>query len=107
VIAVGSNYAQRRELPAELVQRAAIVVDDVDACRVEAGDLLLNLRDGDWERVTELKDVVTGKTKAGQFDRLTVFKSVGLGLEDVAAAAVIYERATPAREPADPSHAMH
>jgi alanine dehydrogenase len=93
VIAVGSNYPQRRELSSDLVQQAAIVVDDLDACRIEAGDLLLGLPDAGWQDVTELKNVVAGKTKAGRFDRLTVFKSVGLGLEDVAAAAVVYEKA--------------
>ena len=101
VIAVGSNYPQRRELPSELIQQAAIVVDDLDACRIEAGDLLLGLPDAGWQHVAELKNVVSGKTKAGQSDRLIVFKSVGLGLEDVAAAAVVYERAIPVPEPAD------
>lgn len=100
VIAVGSNNPERRELPSDLVQAARIVVDDRDACRLEAGDLLLGLPDAAWQHVVELKDLVAGKTKAGQFDRLTVFKSVGLGLEDVAAAAAILER-----KPADPNPA--
>jgi ornithine cyclodeaminase/alanine dehydrogenase-like protein (mu-crystallin family) len=105
VIAVGSNYPQRRELPSDLVEQARIVVDDLDACRLEAGDLLLGLSEAGWQRVVELKNVVSGKTKAGHRDRLTVFKSVGLGLEDVAAAAVIYERAILGREPAGPNRA--
>jgi alanine dehydrogenase len=103
VIAVGSNNPQRRELPSDLVQNASIVVDDLDACRIEAGDLLLGLPDAAWASVIELKDVVAGNTKAGQSDRLTVFKSVGLGLEDVAAAAAVYERATLEPTPVGPS----
>ncbi len=54
-------------------------MDDADACRIEAGDLLLGLPDDAWQHVLELKDLVSGKTKAGPLDRLTVFKSVGLG----------------------------
>ena len=92
VIAVGSNNPTRRELPGELVRKARIVVDDKEACRIEAGDLLLALDDEGWRNVMELKNLVAGKTKAGHEDRLTVFKSVGLGLEDVAVGAVVYER---------------
>jgi ornithine cyclodeaminase/alanine dehydrogenase-like protein (mu-crystallin family) len=101
ILAVGSNNPQRRELSSDLVQRARIVVDDLDACRIEAGDLLLGLTDAAWQQIEQLKDLVAEKTKAGQSGRLTVFKSVGLGLEDVAAAAVIYEQAIPERKPVD------
>jgi alanine dehydrogenase len=105
VVAVGSNNPQRRELPSDLVQNAHIVVDDLDACRIEAGDLLLGLADAAWQEVTELKHLVAKKTKAGRKDRLTVFKSVGLGVEDVAVAALVYERAIPGPRSADPNPA--
>jgi ornithine cyclodeaminase/alanine dehydrogenase-like protein (mu-crystallin family) len=105
VIAMGSNHPQRRELPTAVVQKACVVVDDADACRIEAGDLLLGLSDAAWQNVAELKNVVAGKMKAGLSDRLVVFKSVGLGLEDVAAASIVYERTTPAQAPADPNRA--
>jgi ornithine cyclodeaminase/alanine dehydrogenase-like protein (mu-crystallin family) len=105
IVAIGSNNPERRELPSDVVQQARIVVDDLDACRIEAGDLLLGLPDTAWQNVVELKNLVSGKTKAGQPDRLTVFKSVGLGLEDVAAAAAIYERAIPGPKFAGPNPA--
>jgi ornithine cyclodeaminase/alanine dehydrogenase-like protein (mu-crystallin family) len=105
VIAAGSNNPERRELPSDLVRSARIVVDDIDACRIEAGDLLLGLRDSDWQEITELKTLVESKTKAGHGDRLTIFKSVGLGLEDVAAAAAVYEKAIPERKSVDPNRA--
>lgn len=92
ILAMGSNDAKRRELPTELVRRAAIVVDDIEAARVEAGDLLLALSDEEWSSVIPLADIVSGKSKAGQNGQLVVFKSVGLGLEDVAVAALVYER---------------
>lgn len=86
--AMGSNSAGRRELPAELVERAdLIVVDSLDACRIEAGDLLLD-PDLDWRQLRELKNENPG-WKPG---RISIFKSVGLGLEDVAVAASVYEK---------------
>jgi ornithine cyclodeaminase/alanine dehydrogenase-like protein (mu-crystallin family) len=96
ICAAGSNYPNRRELPADLVRSAELVCDDLEACRSEAGDLLLALAEQDWQRATELKILIGGENgKAGlDLDRLRIFKSVGLGLEDVAAAAAVYERAT-------------
>src|SRR5579884_3175594 len=92
VNAMGSNAANRRELPADLVSRAGtVVVDSLEQARIEAGDLILagSWDAGNWDNVVELKDVRPGYDP----DRVTVFKSIGLVVEDVAAAAVVYERA--------------
>ncbi len=84
---MGSNIASRRELPAELVQSASVVaVDALDQAKIEAGDLILA---DSWRNVVELKDVTRGHNAAG----ITIFKSIGLGLEDVAAGAYVYEEA--------------
>ena len=91
--AMGSNVASRRELPAELVRRADLVaVDCLEQARIEAGDLILA---DSWANIVELKEV----TKSYDPGRVTIFKSIGAGMEDVAAAAFIYERAlaTPER----------
>jgi alanine dehydrogenase len=93
VNAMGSNVANRRELPAELVKRAGLVaVDSIEQARIEAGDLILA---ESWDNVVELQNVKP------RYDpnRVTIFKSIGLGVEDVAAGAFIYERAlaTPER----------
>ncbi len=93
VNAVGSNQPARRELPARLLKRAeVIVVDSIEQARIEAGDLLLGLEESDWNqpRLKELQDIVEGWRLPGG---LTVFKSTGLGVQDVAAAGYIYERA--------------
>jgi alanine dehydrogenase len=100
ILAMGSNIANRREIPAEVVERARIVVDDVEQCRIEAGDLLL--ANVEWNVVEPLSEIVKANTKAGGDRRLTLFKSVGIALEDVAVAAHVYE-ATPAQSSADPS----
>ncbi len=87
VNAVGSNVANRRELPADLIARAGLIAaDSVEQARIEAGDLILA---SDWSRVVELRDTPRGH----QPDRITIFKSVGLGLEDVACGGWIYEKA--------------
>lgn len=87
VNAVGSNQAKRREVPTELVQRAALIaVDSLEQAKLESGDLLLAGIDWNDPRLVELKDVT--KAPPG----VTLFKSNGLGLEDVAVAALVYER---------------
>jgi ornithine cyclodeaminase/alanine dehydrogenase-like protein (mu-crystallin family) len=92
VLAMGSNQPQRRELPPELVRQNVVVVEDREACRIEAGDLLLAFEEADWERTIQLRDVVAGKAKT-EPGRTVVFKSVGLGLEDIGAGSLVYERA--------------
>ncbi len=94
--AMGSNQANRREIPADLVLRAdCIAVDSVEQARMEAGDLLLALDEQGWTspRLMELKDIVTGKSAGTAPGQVTLFKSIGLAVEDVIAAAFVYERA--------------
>jgi alanine dehydrogenase len=94
VNAMGSNQARRRELPAELVRRADLLVaDSVEQSRMESGDLLLALAEDDWGRVVELEDVAAGRIGRTDPAELTVFKSNGLAVEDVAAAGLVFERA--------------
>lgn len=89
--ATGSNQANRRELPADILNRAALVaVDSKEQAAMESGDLLLP-HEQEWDRqnLVELADV-HGRTD----DRaITIFKSNGLALQDVAAAGWIYEEA--------------
>jgi alanine dehydrogenase len=91
--AMGSNVANRRELPADLVRRADLIAaDSIEQAKIEAGDLLLA---DHWSNVVELKDVKRHYDPT----KVTVFESLGLGVEDVAAGAFLYERAlaTPER----------
>ncbi len=91
--AMGSNIANRRELPPELVRRAALVaVDSLEQAKIEAGDLILA---DSWSNVRELQNVKPSYDP----DQVTIFKSIGVGVEDVAAGAFVYERglATPER----------
>jgi ornithine cyclodeaminase len=94
----GSNWAERRELPAALVfERAAIVaVDSVEVAKLESGDLLIPL--GEPGRTSfpgvELSEIVAGKRPGRtSADQITVFKSNGLAVEDIAVAGHVYEDA--------------
>ena len=73
-----------------------VVCDSLEACQLEAGDFVPAIEDGslDWPRVHELSDVVVGReTGRALREDITLFKSVGLGLEDLAVAVRIFERA--------------
>jgi ornithine cyclodeaminase/alanine dehydrogenase-like protein (mu-crystallin family) len=93
--AMGSNQARRRELPADLVQRAdRIVVDSIEQARMESGDLVLAWSEAEWNdpRLVELKELVAGRTSGRESaNAITVFKSNGLALEDVVSAGFVYE----------------
>ncbi|MFI5272497.1 MAG: ornithine cyclodeaminase family protein [Ktedonobacterales bacterium] len=94
VNAMGSNWHNRREVDAEALERSAVVaVDALDQARIEAGDLIIAERESrfDWGRAVELGHVIggdaPGRTGAEQ---ITLFKSLGIGLEDVATAGLVY-----------------
>jgi alanine dehydrogenase len=97
VCAVGACRPTQREMEAALVARGDLFVDSRDAALVEAGDIVLAIKDGAigaGHIKAELGDVVSGKAdgRRGQH-RVTIFKSLGLAVEDVAAAHLVYERA--------------
>jgi alanine dehydrogenase len=94
--AAGSNALLRRELDEEAIARADLIVIDSKAQgQIEAGDFLEPLERGrlQWERVYELRDVVAGRVGRAHPEQITLFKSLGIALEDIAVAAVAYERA--------------
>ena len=91
--AMGSNQAQRREIPEDLLARASVVVvDSIDQARIEAGDLLMAWNEQDWKS-PRLMELARAKGARKSPDQITLFKSVGLGVEDVAAGGHVYEHA--------------
>jgi len=81
VNAVGAFTPEMAELAPGLLERAYVVVDDVDAAAAEAGDLIRAGR----EPNANLRDLLAGRAIPGSED-VTVFKSVGIAAQDVAAA---------------------
>ncbi len=92
--AAGSNFLFKRELDETCLTRChRIVVDSKEQARVECGELLSPLEKGilNWNRILELGDVVTGRAKSRtDSSQITLFKSLGLALEDIAVAAEVY-----------------
>jgi alanine dehydrogenase len=96
VAGVGADSENKHELAPELLARSTLVVDVLDQC-TRIGDLHHALDAGAMRRDqvhAELADVVSGRRPGRRSaDEVTVFDSTGTALEDVAAAAVVYERA--------------
>jgi ornithine cyclodeaminase len=97
VNAVGSSIPTTRELDAATVAAAALFADSRESLLNEAGDYLLAVQEagvGPDHVRAELGEVLTGSRDGRRSDEeLTVFKSLGLAVEDLAAAEHVYARA--------------
>ena len=95
--AIGSFTPDARELDDSAVRRSKIVVDSLQAALEEAGDLIIPLRSGVIQRSdirAELGEIVAGLKLGRENDyEITLFKSVGLGIQDAAAANLAYKKA--------------
>ncbi len=97
--AMGSNWLEKTELDVAAVARAArVVCDDIACCQREAGDFVAALEQGvfSWDQAENLADVVAGLPQPARTESqqrsdnagdITLFKSVGMAMEDVAVAA--------------------
>jgi ornithine cyclodeaminase/alanine dehydrogenase-like protein (mu-crystallin family) len=97
VIAIGACRPSQQELDPALVARARVVVDSRAAALVESGDIVKPLREGRFGEdhvAAELGEIVRGR-KPGRTrpEEVTLYKSLGLAVEDVAAAGLAYRRA--------------
>jgi ornithine cyclodeaminase/alanine dehydrogenase-like protein (mu-crystallin family) len=95
--AIGANMAKRRELDDAAVARAGlIVVDSLEQAREESGDLIQGFRGNParWEDVHELHEFVAGSRRGRKADdEITLFKSNGIAIWDVAVAGYVYRQA--------------
>lgn len=95
--AAGGNMPQKRELDDAAVRRADfIAADSVEQSLLEAGDLIQTFGPdpANWSAVKELSHVVSGKIPGRtRPDQITLFKSNGIAVEDIAAAGRVYEAA--------------
>jgi len=97
VNAVGTNFLGRAEIDVAAVKRANLITaDSKEQGKLEAGDLAAAVDAGaiHWSDVVELGAVLIGKAPGrNNTDEVTVFKSVGIAIEDVVVAARVYEAA--------------
>ena len=94
---VGAHSPDAREIDAEAIRRSKVVTDYLPACLAEAGDLILAIREGAFseEQVhADLGEILAGR-KAGRqsAEEITLFKSVGLAVQDAATAARVLDLA--------------
>ena len=96
VVAVGTHLATARELDSATIVRAKVVVETREVALEEAGELLLAIQEGviDADHVrADLKELVSGAVVRTSRDDVTLFKSVGLGFEDLAVARAALDAA--------------
>jgi ornithine cyclodeaminase len=98
VISVGACRPNQREMDPALVVRARVIVDSRAAALQESGDIVMGIQEGRFGKdhiAAELGEVAAnpslGRTAN---DEIIVFKSLGMAVEDVAAADLAYRRAT-------------
>lgn len=97
VCAVGACRPDQREMDSALVARGRVFVDSRTGALAEAGDIILPMKEGairEQHLAGELGEVVLGRI-AGRTspDEVTIFKSLGMAVEDVAAAHLAYLKA--------------
>ena len=96
ICAVGGANEYVTELDDATIQRADfIAVDSIAQAKIECGELLMPTSRGLllWEQVSELWQVVGGmKSGRRSAEDITLFKSLGMAMWDLAAAKVVYER---------------
>jgi len=88
--AVGANRPDWRELDDKILNRSRIYVESRESALIESGDLIAA-----GTIVAEIGEVVLGKAAGRQTnDEITLFKSLGTAVEDIAAADLVYQKAT-------------
>ena len=98
VSGVGANTPAKRELDSATFARSLIVVDYLEQALDEAGDLKQALAEGviaPADVSLDLAGLASGVFKGRSSPtQITLFKSVGMAIEDIATAALVYRRAT-------------
>lgn len=95
ICAVGACRPDQREMEAALVRRGEVWVDSREGALAEAGDIVMAIAEGaiDATHIAGELGAFVASASRRKDDRLTIFKSLGLAVEDVAAAHLAYERA--------------
>jgi ornithine cyclodeaminase len=98
IAAVGACRPDQREMDSDLIASARVFVDSRQGALAEAGDLVIPIREGRIgpdHIAGELGELIAGRlTGRRSPDEITIFKSLGMAVEDVAAAQLVYRRAT-------------
>ena len=97
ICAVGACRPDQREMTTDLVQRGRLFVDSRTGALAEAGDIVIPIKEGafdDSHIAGELGELAAGRIGGrSKSSDVTIFKSLGMAVEDVAAAHQAFERA--------------
>lgn len=96
VISVGASRPNQREMDPALTARGRLFVDSREAALVESGDVVMGIKEGRFGAshiVAEVGEVVNGAPGRQGDSEVTIFKSLGMAVEDVTAADLAYRRA--------------
>ena len=97
VVCVGACRPNQQEMPPLLVKRSRLYVDSSAAAVIEAGDIVMNIADGLFDKLHirgEIGELVLGRIEGRKTPGdITVFKSLGMAVEDVVAADLVLRRA--------------
>jgi len=96
ITAMGANAASRRELDADTIKKASLLIcDDPEQAKNEAGEFREGVSEGylQWSDIKPLHALVANKDLNTKDEALTIFKSLGAGLEDLAIASLLYDEA--------------
>ena len=93
---IGSHQPMMREVSSDIIIQSKIIVDQIEACKKEAGDLIIPMKEGIWsfENVHgELGMVVNGTIPSRESENeVTLFKSVGNAIQDLTMVNLIMEK---------------
>ena len=94
---IGSHAVGVREIDTKTMVRSKLVCDNVEACLAEAGDVQIPIEEGAMtadDIYGEIGELITGAKPGRESDEeVTIFKSVGLSIQDISAAHYVYRRA--------------
>jgi ornithine cyclodeaminase/alanine dehydrogenase-like protein (mu-crystallin family) len=97
ICAVGACRPDTRELDTDLVVRSRVYVDSRPGALAEAGDLVIPIEEARWtadQIVGELGELLAGRVSGRSSpDEITLFESLGMAVEDIAAADLVFRRA--------------
>jgi ornithine cyclodeaminase len=97
VVCVGACRPNQQEMPPQLVKRGLVYVDSRAAAVVESGDIVMNIAAGLFDQSHirgEIGELVLGRVAGRTSSKdVTVFKSLGMAVEDVVAADLVFRRA--------------
>ena len=95
--AIGSHAVGVRELDTATIKMSKVVCDQKQACLNEAGDIQIPIEEGVYSADDihgELGEVINGTIAGRESDEeITLFKSVGLAIQDISCASLVYDQA--------------